>query len=114
MINIPTTERAQRLVTEIFEFAIRNNAVPTTRSETGKKPTFFVWYSGHTTGLTVRIFPNGWSRRGEDEASDIYLSANEYKTAEEIEAELKQVLARMTAVMNVWKEGEADAVQVGN
>lgn len=108
MRDLPTTERAQRLVTEIFEFAIRNNAVPTIRSETGKKPTFFVWYSGHTTGLTVRIFPNGWSRRGEDEASDIYLSANEYKTAEEIEAELKQVLARMTEVMNEWEAKQHD------
>lgn len=114
MRDLPTTERAQRLVTEIFEFAIRNNPVPTTRTEAGEKPTFFVWYSGHTNGLWVRIFPNGWSGSGEDEASDIYLSANEYKTAEEIEAELKQVLARMTAVMNVWKEGEADAEQVGN
>lgn len=108
MINIPTTERAQRLVTEIFEFAIRNNAVPTIRSEAGEKPTFFVWYSGHTTGLWVRIFPNGWSRRGEGEASDIYLSANEYKTAEEIEAELKQVLARMTEVMNAWEAKQHD------
>lgn len=114
MRDLPTTERAQRLVTEIFEFAIRNNAVPTTRSKAGEKPTFFVWYSGHTTGLCVRIFPNGWSRGGEAEASDIYLSANEYKTAEEIEAKLEQVLARMAEVMNVWKEGEADAVQVGN
>lgn len=108
MINIPTTERAQRLVTEIFELAIRNNAVPTIRSETEEKPTFFVWYSGHTTGLWVRIFPNGWSRREEGEASDIYLSANEYKTAEEIEAELKQVLARMTEVMNVWEAKQHD------
>lgn len=108
MRDLPTTERAQRLVTEIFEFAIRNNAVPTIRSETWEKPTFFVWYSGHTTGLWVRIFPNGWSRRGEGEASDIYLSANEYETAEEIEEKLEKVLTRMTEVMNVWEAKQHD------
>lgn len=114
MINIPTTERAQRLVTEIFEFAIRNNAVPTTRSETGEKPTFFVWYSGHTNELTVHISPNGWSGSEEDETYNVYLSSGEHITAEETEADLEKVLARMTEVMNEWKEGEADAVQVGN
>lgn len=113
MINIPTTKRAQILVTEIFEFAIRNNAVPTARSKTGEKPTFFVWYAGHTNELTVHISPTGWSESGEDEVFDIYLSANEYTTAEEIEAELRRVLARMAKVMNEWEEGEADAVQAG-
>lgn len=108
MINIPTTERAQRLVTEIFEFAIRDNAVPTTRAVTGEHPTFFVWYSGHTNGLTVHIYPNGWSGSEEDEESDIYLSTNEYKTEEEIEAKLEKVLARMTEVMNEWEAKQHD------
>jgi hypothetical protein len=108
MINIPTTEKAQRLVTEIFEFAIRNNPVPTKRENTGAHPTFFVWYSGHINGLTVHISPNGWSESGEDEESDIYLSANEYKTAEEIEAKLERVLARMTEVMNEWEAKQND------
>lgn len=103
MTYLPTTEQAQRLVTEIFEFAIRNNAVPTQRTETGERPTFFVKYSGHTAGLTVHISPNGWRGSEKGEVYYIFLSPTEYKTAEEIEARMEQVLARMTEVMNVWE-----------
>lgn len=108
MINIPTTERAQRLVTEIFEFAVRNNAVPTKRAETGEHPTFFVWYSGHTNDLTVHISPKGWEEYGKDEAYHIYLSPNEHTTAEEIYTHLEQVLARMAEVMNEWEAKQHD------
>lgn len=111
MINIPTTERAQRLVTEIFEFAVRNNAVPTSRAETGEHPTFFVWYSGHTNDLTVHILSEGWTV-GEidekDETYDVYLSPNEYTTAKEIETHLEKVLARMAEVMNEWEAKQHD------
>lgn len=111
MTYLPTTERAQRLVTEIFEFAVRNNAVPTKRAETGEHPTFFVWYSGHTNDLMVHILSEGWTVGEIDEKDvtyDVYLSPNEYKTAEEIEAELKQVLTRMAEVMNEWEAKQHD------
>lgn len=103
MTYLPTTEQAQRLVTEIFEFAVRNNAVPTQREYTGDQPTFFVWYSGHTTGLTVSIAPKGWEANGEDERYDIDLSPDEYITAEAIEARLLTILARMAEVMKEWE-----------
>lgn len=108
MRDLPTTGRAQRLATEIFEFAIRNNAVPTTRSKTGEKPTFFVWYSGHTNELTVHISSNGWSGSEKDETYNVYLSADEHTTAEEIESELEKVLARMAEVMNEWEAKQND------
>ncbi len=111
MKYLPTTERAQRLVTEIFEFAVRNNAVPTRREETGEHPTFFVWYSGHTNELTVHILPKGWMVGGKDEKDetyDVYLSPDEYTTAKKIEAELEQVLARMAKVMNEWEAKQHD------
>lgn len=108
MTYLPTTERAQRLVTEIFEFVIRNNAVPTRRELTGEHPTFFVWYSGHINELTVHISPNGWSGSEEDETYDVYLSTDEHITAEEIESELEKVLARMAKVMNEWEAKQHD------
>lgn len=110
MTYLPTTERAQRLVTEIFEFAVRNNAVPTRRELTGEHPAFFVWKMGHTNDLTVRIYPDGWSdnEESEDETYDVYLSPNEYTTAKEIETHLEQVLARMAEVMNEWEAKQHD------
>ena len=108
MTCLPTTERAQRLATEIFEFAIRNNAVPTKREFTGEHPTFFVWYSGHTNGLMVHIYPKGWKADEKDEAYHIYPSPDKYTTAEEIEADLEQVLARMAEVMNEWEAKQHD------
>lgn len=103
MRDLPMTERTQRLVTEIFEFAVRNNDVPTKRENTGEHPTFFVWYSGHTNGVEVDISPNGWKAGEKDESYIIRLSPDESTTAEKIEAYLENVLRRMAEVMNEWE-----------
>ena len=54
--------RVRNRVKEIVGLAMLINDTPTTRKETGDKPTVFVDFSGHTCGLIVAVCEKGWDR----------------------------------------------------
>ena len=52
---------AREIVKQIFNLALALNPNDTIQEKTGGKPTVFVNFSGHVTGIDVRIYRNGWS-----------------------------------------------------
>lgn len=59
----------KNLIMKIVDLAFRLNSTPTTKETTGERPTVFVHFFGHTTGVDVTIYPNGWDK-----------DSNEYET----------------------------------
>ena len=55
---------ALEIVLEINTTQARN------QSATGRKPTVFFYFSGHTTAVDISVIPSGWTR-GYDSLSDI-------------------------------------------
>lgn len=103
----PITAEVRELVLRIVERAIYYNNTQTQQSITSGKPTFFVYFSGHTAALYVNIYANGWDQGGKSEDFDIYLSERDYSgTADEIQTELVSVLKRMEEVYTTWYEKE--------
>ena len=110
----PINEGFQRAVIAILSRAMRYNDTPTKTEHTGNKPTFFVEYSGHTASLYVRIYPNGWAAGNDAEYSYIVDLCASNGTDQEVSDTLNEIIETMDRVYNEWKEGEADAVQVGS
>ena len=54
-------KETREIVKQIFNLALAINPNDTTQDKTGEKPTVFVNFSGHVTGIDVRIYRNGWS-----------------------------------------------------
>lgn len=106
-IEKPITAEVRELVLRIVERAIYYNNTQTQQSITSGKPTFFVYFSGHTAALYVNIHTNGWEPNGNSESFVIYLAENYYNgTADEIQNELVSVLKRMEEVYTTWYEKE--------
>ena len=59
----------KNLIMRIVGLAFTLNSVPTKKETTGGKPTVFVHFFGHTTGVDVTIYPHGWDQ-----------DSNEYET----------------------------------
>ena len=53
-------KEAREIVKQIFDLALEINPNDTAQDKTGEKPTVFVNFSGHVTGIDVRIYRNGW------------------------------------------------------
>lgn len=106
-IEKPITAEVRALVHEIVDRFLDYNPTVTQQEDTGSKPTFFLYFSGHTAALYVNIYANGWEQGGKSEDFDIYLSESEYTgTADEIQNELVSVLKRMEEVYTDWYEKE--------
>lgn len=58
-----------------------NGLCPRRRSETGDKPTAFMYFSGHVAGISVDICKNGWSNdiKEYDMSDNAYLDAGKVK-----------------------------------
>lgn len=54
-------QETREIVKQIFALALAINPNDTIQDKTGGKPTVFVNFSGHVTGIDVRIYRNGWS-----------------------------------------------------
>ena len=103
----PVTAEVRALVHETVDRFLDYNPTVTQQEDTGSKPTFFLYFSGHTAALYVNIYANGWDQGGKSEDFDIYLSESDYSgTATEIQGELASVLRRMEEVYGVWYEKE--------
>lgn len=106
-IEKPITAEVRALVHETVDRFLDYNPTVTQQEDTGSKPTFFLYFSGHTAALYVNIYANGWEQGGKSEDFDIYLSERDYSgTATEIQGELASVLRRMEEVYGVWNEKE--------
>ena len=110
----PINEGFQAAAIMILSRAMRYNNMPTKTERTGNKPTFFVEYSGHVSTLYVRIHPNGWAAGNDAEYSYIVDLCASNDTEQKVSDTLNEIIETMDRVYNEWKEGEADAVQMGN
>lgn len=54
-------QETREIVKQIFNLALAVNPNDTTQDTTGGKPTVFVNFNGHVSGVDVRIYRNGWS-----------------------------------------------------
>lgn len=103
----PIDTKVRETALRIMERAMFYNSTQTEQKFTRNKPTFFVKFSGHLTGLYVDIHTNGWEPNGNSESFVIYLAENYYNgTADEIQNELVSVLKRMEKVYTTWYEKE--------
>ena len=110
----PINEGFQAAAIMMLSRAMRYNNMPTKTECTGNKPTFFVEYSGHTSTLYVRIHPNGWDGKCVAKYSYHVDLCASYGTERAVSDTLNEIMGAMDRVYNDWKEGEADAVQVGS
>lgn len=111
----PINDGFQVAAIMILSRAMRYNNMPTKTEHTGNKPTFFVEYSGHTASLHVSIYPNGWAAEDDVEYySYIVDLCASNDTEQKVSDTLNEIIETMDRVYNEWKEGEADAVQVGS
>ena len=61
----------RKKVHEALEIALQINSTQArNQSATGRKPTVFFYFSGHTTAVDISVIPAGWTR-GYDSLSDI-------------------------------------------
>lgn len=103
----PIDTKVRETALRIMERALFYNSTRTQREYTNSKPTFLVWFSGHTGNLEVRIYENGWKLGDESEHFTVYLSERGYNgTSDEIQSELVLVLKRMEEIYKNWYEKE--------
>lgn len=104
----PMDVKVRDTVLKIIERALFYNNTETEQCFTGKKPTFFVNFSGHTASLDVDIHKNGWTSKDDPEEFMIYLTerGGYTGTADEIQDKLISVLKRMEEVYKEWYDEE--------
>lgn len=104
----PITAEVRELVLRIMERAMFYNSTRTEQEFTNNKPTFFVYFAGHTAILCVDIHKNGWISKDDPEEFMIYLTerGGYTGTADEIQDKLISVLKRMEEAYDVWYEKE--------
>ena len=110
MINIdekPMECKVRDTVLRILERAMHYNNTSTKQELTESKPTFFVWFNGHTAQLDVFIEAVGWSEKSGSERYCVFLTESKYRpTADEIQNQLVAILKRMEEVYSAWYEKE--------
>ena len=62
-------------VKEIMGLALELNPTPTKQKTTGCKPTVFVNFSGHTSGLDVGVCERGWLPNETKETTNVYVDS---------------------------------------
>ena len=92
--------KAQR----ILELAMKINNTPTKQSETGNKPTIFVWFSGHINQLQVWIYSNGWFPNA---TSDYYYFLD---LSNDTDEKFDECITRLKQIWQEWKPTQVKEV----
>ena len=109
---------AREIVKQIFNLALEINSNCTQRETTGEKPTVFVSFNGHISGVHIEIYCKGWDSDEDDDSLVsrylVYLgdemfttSVDEYEPyPEEKECEqlskAKAALAELQKIADKW------------
>ena len=100
----PITAEVRALVHEIVDRFLDYNPTVTQQEDTGSKPTFFLYFSGHIGTLEVHAHANGYSNDSKCEYLTEFLGA---KFCEEgTLSQLQGVSNRMDEIYNDWYEKE--------
>ena len=104
-IEKPITAEVRASVHEIVDRFLDYNPTVTQQEDTGSKPTFFLYFSGHIGTLEVHAYANGY---GDSECGFEYLT--EFLGAKFYEegalSQLQGVSNRMDEIYNDWYEKE--------
>lgn len=93
-----TTREIRNLILRVMELAVLINSKPTEQEITGNRPTVFVYFSGHTAGVDVTIYPHGW-----DKDSIEYETYSCYPTSEwDSPDALYNAVERLEELYNEW------------
>ena len=88
----------RKKVHEILEMVLEiNGTYSRQRALTGNKPTAFFYFSGHTAGVAVNVYNDGWSSgNSSDHAMGAYIDAH-IKGAEltDLKNEIKNVMEEL-------------------
>lgn len=96
-------QRVRTKVKEVVELAMLINDTPTTRKETGDKPTVFVDFSGHTCGLIVAICGKGWDRKEPyNESTDETIVYLDDKNDAKVRVHLDHVIRQLKDIYDEW------------
>ena len=99
----------KNMIMRIFDLAFRLNSTPTAKDTTGDKPTVFVYFSGHTAGVDVTIYPHGW-----DKDSIEHETYNCYPTSEwDSPDALYNAIERLEELYEEWGDSDEDGEDEG-
>lgn len=89
----------RKKVHEILEMVLEINGTHSRRRElTGNKPTAFFYFAGHTAGVSVDVYSNGWDcyGRSRDHGREAYIDAH-IKDAEltDLKNEIENVMEEL-------------------
>lgn len=97
-------ERIRRQLHEIFDICLNCNGFDSRAAgETGALPTVFFDFSGHVSGLDVRIYPDGWSGGG-------YYKTFQFRTNQDINVEEIEAL-RAYAQHALTEKKESEVIE---
>ena len=104
------TAEVRSLALKIFETALIYNSTPTEQEYTGKKPTFFVKFSGHCATLDVQCYPIGYDKH----SLFFYVGGNvlhplcesENRSESDIINALETILEEMGNIYKCWQKKE--------
>ena len=101
----PITAEARALVHEIIDRFLDYNPTMTRQEDTGSKPTFFLYFSGHIGTLEVHTYATGY---GDSECECEYLTEvqGDKLSGKDTLTQLQGVLNRMEEIYNDWYEKE--------
>lgn len=92
----------QKKIITIMELAVKLNSTPTSKEETGSKPTVFVSYSGHVTALNVVVYEEGWSEDENENNKQVWWILLSHEDEAEVERQLDITIDRLTELLEKW------------
>lgn len=107
--NGKMTKEVKGRVLSLMNLALEYNSHETTQELTGNKPTFFVWFNGHTCDLDVAVYTGGYSANSKCIQESISLTSSfSSNTDEKILAALDRWIDLFISLQYEWRRAQKD------
>lgn len=110
--NGKMTKEVKGRVLTLMNLALEYNSRKTTQELTGNRPTFFVYFNGHTCDLDVAAYTEGYSANSKCIQESISLTSSfSSDTDEKILAALDRWIDLFISVQYEWRRAQNDKLE---